>query len=417
MNGLNIRAAFRVAWKDIRILLQERGMLVYLFALPIAFILAFAGAAGRDRDPEQEAITLAVVNLDEGSGESGTLLEALDEGGVRCELYDEEEAQAKLDKGSISRLMIIPADYGTNLQAGTPVTLRLVNGAGASVTQSEAVHRIVAGVAADLSLETQFITAFRQMADMEASAPPEQRTFTGGLIVEQAQSQIERSKTEPLLAVEEGWPEHLLEGEEDINPLSVTVPGFGVLFIFLTAQTTAQSIYEERKVGSFRRLLAAPISRGAILVGKMMPNFITGLAQTVVLFGAGVYVLPLLGFDPMTLGNDALALVLVCLMVVLCSTSLGVFIAAISRTEGQISGVSAVVLWVFGFAALLIAEMPPGSFLDTIRQVIPHSWAMTAFLDLFLRGKGLADIMPSIYPLLGFSVGFFAIGLWRFKFD
>jgi ABC-2 type transport system permease protein len=417
MNRLNIRAAFRVAWKDIGIFLKERGTLVYLFLLPMAFILAFAGAAGRESDPEQEAITLAVVDLDEGSGESGTLLEALDEGGVRCELYDEEEAQAKLDKGSISRLLIIPADYAANLQAGTPVTLRLVNGAGASATQSEAVHRIVAGVAADLSLETQFIAAFRQMADMEASAPPEQRTFTGETILEQTQSQIERSRTEPLLAVEESWPEHLLEGEEDINPLSVTVPSFAVLFIFLTAQTTAQSIYEERKVGSFRRLLAAPISKGAILVGKMMPNFIAGLAQTAVLFGAGVYLFPLLGFDPMTLGNDALALVLVCLMVLLCSTSLGVFIAAVSRTEGQISGVSAVVLWVFGFAAFLTAQMPPGTFLDTVRQVIPHYWATTAFLDLFLRGQGLAEIMPSIYTLLGFAVGFFAVGLWRFKFD
>jgi len=417
MNGLNIQAAFRVARKDIKILLKDRGTLIFLFLLPIAFILAFAGAAGTDSDPEQEAITLAVVNLDEGSGESGTLLEALEEGGVRCELYDEGEARARLDKGRIGRSLIIPADYGANLQAGTSVTLRLINGAGASATQSEAVHRIIAGVAADLSLETQFMAAFSQMADMEASAPPEQRTFTGELIVEQAESQIERSKTEPLLAIEESWPEHLLEGEEDINPLSVTVPGFGVLFIFLTAQTTAQSIYEERKVGSFRRLLAAPIGKGAILVGKMMPNFVTGLAQTVVLFGAGVYLLPLVGFDPMTLGNDALALVLVCLTVVLCSTSLGVFIAAVSRTEGQISGVSAVVLWVFGFAALLVAEMPPGSFLDTVRQVIPHSWAMTAFLDLFLRGKGLADILPSIYPLLGFSVGFLAVGLWRFKFD
>jgi ABC-2 type transport system permease protein len=417
MNGLNIQAAFRVARKDIKIFLRERGTLINLFLLPIAFILAFSSAAGRESDPEREAISLPVVNLDEGSRESQALLEALNQGGLLCEQYDEPEGNSMLDRGRIGRLLIIPADYAVDLQAGIPVTLRLVNGPGASATQSEAVHRIVTGVAADLSLEKQFITTFRQMADMEAAAPPEQRTFTGEVIVEQAQSQIERSRTEPLLAVEESWPKHLLEGEEDVNPLSVTVPGFAVLFIFLTAQTTAQSIYEEKKVGSFRRLLAAPISKGAILVGKMMPNFITGLAQTVVLFGAGVYLLPLLGLDPMTLGNDALALVLVCLMVLLCSTSLGVFIAAISRTEGQISGVSAVMLWVFGFAALLIAQMPPGSFLDTIRQVIPHSWAMAAFLDLFLRGKGLADIMPSVYPLLGFTVGFLAVGLWRLKFD
>jgi ABC-2 type transport system permease protein len=256
------------------------------------------------------------------------------------------------------------------------------------------------------------------MADMEAAAPPEQQSFTTEIIIEQAQSQMARSRTEPLLAIEESWPQHLLEeDEEDINPLSVNVPGFAVLFIFLTAATTAQAIYTEKKVGSFRRLLAAPISKATILAGKMTPNFITGLAQIVVLFGAGVLIFPLLGFDPMPLGNDPLALVLVCLTVLLCSTSLGVLIAAIARTEGQISGLSSVVLWVLGFAAILLAQMPSNPTLDTVSQLIPHYWANMAFLDLFLRGQGLADVMPSLLALLGFTVAFLTIGLWRFKYN
>jgi ABC-2 type transport system permease protein len=220
------------------------------------------------------------------------------------------------------------------------------------------------------------------------------------------------------LAVEESWPQHLLEeDEEDINPLSVNVPGFAVLFVFLTAQTTAQTIFAEKKVGSFRRLLAAPIGKTTILVGKMTPNLITGLAQIIVLFGAGILISHALGFGSMTLGNDPLALVLVCVTVLLCSTSLGVLIAAIARTEGQISGLSTVVLWVLGFAAILLAQMPLTPPLDTISQLIPHYWANTAFLDLFLRGQGLADVMPSLLALLGFTVAFLAVGLWRFKFN
>jgi ABC-2 type transport system permease protein len=218
--------------------------------------------------------------------------------------------------------------------------------------------------------------------------------------------------------VEESWPQHLLEDDEDdINPLSVTVPGFAVMFIFLTAQTTAVSIYEEKKLGSFRRLLAAPIGKATILVGKMTPNFLIGLAQFVVILGAGLFLLPLLGIDPMTLGNDPLALILLCLVVVLCSTSLGVLIAAIARTEGQITGLSQVLLWIFGFAGVLLVGIPVSSTLDTVSQLIPHYWANVAFMDLFVRGQGLADIMPSILVLLGFTVAFLAIGLWRFKFN
>jgi ABC-type multidrug transport system permease subunit len=61
--------------------------------------------------------------------------------------------------------------------------------------------------------------------------------------------------------------------------------------------------------------------------------------------------------------------------------------------------------------------MPSTSLLDSIRRVIPHYWANTAFVDLLVRGQGLADIVPSILPLLGFTVAFLGVGLWRFKFD
>jgi ABC-2 type transport system permease protein len=119
----------------------------------------------------------------------------------------------------------------------------------------------------------------------------------------------------------------------------------------------------------------------------------------------------------MALGNDPLALVLMCLIVLLCSTSLGVLIAAIARTEGQISGLSQVVLWAFGFAGIWLGRVPLTSLFDKISQLIPHYWANVAFLDLFVRGQGLADITPSLLALLGFTVAFFAIGLWRFDFN
>jgi ABC-2 type transport system permease protein len=419
MNGLNFPAALRVARKDIKIFLKERGTLLYLFVIPIVFILGFSVATGGQSKPEDQAITLPVVNLDAGSEASLTLLEALNQaGGIRCEPYEEARARVWLDKGKITRVLTIPAGYEADLQAGRSVTLQLVNSPDASATTTEAAHRVVAGVAADLSLQTQLISSLRHLGDMQAAASPEQQTFTTELMIEQAENQFERSRTEPLLSVEESWPQHLLEkDEEDINTVSTLVPGFAVLFIFLTAQTTALSIYEEKKVGSFRRLLAAPINKPTVLVGKMTPSFLTGLAQTVVLFGAGVLVFPVLGFDSMALGNDPLALILVCLIVLLCSTSLGMLIAAVARTEGQISGLSQVVLWVFGFAGILLAGMPPVPPLDTIRQAIPHYWANTAFLDLFIRGQGLADIVPDIVPLLGFTVAFLAVGLWRFEFD
>jgi len=418
MNRLNFSAAVRVTRKDIRILLRERGTLLYLFAVPILFILAFGATTGIGSDPKEEAITLPVVNLDLGSDASQTLIDVLNQdGGIQCETYDAAQAQHQLDREIIERLLTIPANYSENLQAGHSVTLHLVNGPDANPAKTEAVQRVLAGVAADLSLKTQLIASFRQMSDMQAAAASEQQVFTEEIIIEQAQTQFERAKTEPLLGLEESWPQYQGENVLGTNPLNVYVTCFAVLFIFLTAQTTAQSIYEEKKVGSFRRLLAAPVSKVMILVGKMIPNFIIGFAQIVVLFSAGVLVFPVLGLDPISLGEDPLALTLVCLVLLLCSASLGVLIASIARTEGQISGLSAVVLWAFGFAGFLFVQIPSTGLFDTIIKVIPHYWANTAFLDLFIHGGGLADIATSIWVLLGFTALFFTAGLWRFDFN
>lgn len=411
-------AIFSVTSKDIKILIKDRGTLLYLFVLPLLFILGLGGTADMGGMPKTNTIPLPVVNLDEGSEASQALINALNQSGsVECEVYAKSEAETLFERRDIKRLLTIPANYSHDLQAGQTVTLSLVNASDASFTKSEAVYRVVTGVTADLSLQSQLINSFRQMADMQAGTSQDQQAFTTEIIIDQAQSQFERSRTEPLLGLEEVWPQHLLEqDEQEPNPLNVLVPGFAVLFIFLTAQTTAQSIYDEKEIGSFRRLLAAPISKLAILMGKMVPNFTTGVTQLVVLFGVGVYLFPLIGLESISLGRDLLAFFALCLVVVLCSTSLGVLIAGIARTKAQVSAVSQVVLWIFGFAAIYLDKFTLSSPFDIISQLIPHTWANGAFLDLMVRGQGLTEIMPGLYVLSAFTLAFFAIGLWRFDY-
>jgi ABC-2 type transport system permease protein len=189
------------------------------------------------------------------------------------------------------------------------------------------------------------------------------------------------------------------------------------LFLFLAAQATAQSIYNEKKYGSFRRLLAAPISKTTILAGKMLPNFITVLLQVVVIFGLSMTVLPLLGLDALRLGNEPLALVVVSLVVALCSTCLGVLIAGLARTEGQIGGISTVALWVL---ALLGGAFFPSFLMGPLKelgQVTPQYWAVRAYQDVLVRNQDLAGVMIEMAVLLGFALVFFAVGLWRFEFD
>jgi ABC-2 type transport system permease protein len=419
MNGSIFGPTLSVSWKDIKILSKDKGTLITLFVVPLIFVLAFSGLLGGGTDPEEQLITLPVVNLDAGSEGSQALIDALNEaGGVQVELHEQDEAQAQLEEGEIARVLTVPANYAADVAAGRPVSLRLISDSDASEETNQAVQAVVLGVAGDLSLETQLIAGLERMGDMMAGAPDDYQVFTTERIVAQAQSQFERAKTAPLVGIEEVWPEHLLGEREDFNAVDLAVPGFTILFVFLTAQTTAMSIFKEKRVGSFRRLLAAPMSKAELLSGKMLPNFVVVLVQIVAIFGASILLLPLLGMDRLTLGNEPLALILVSLVIALCSTSLGLLIAAIARTENQISGIAAVALWVMAaVGGSFIPNFLLGDFLGTVGKVVPHYWANRAYNGLFVRGQGLADIAPELAVLLGFTVVFFTIGLWQFEFD
>ncbi len=413
MNALNI------ALKDLRIFFKDRGAIVQLFLLPLLFIVVFSGAlAAISSEEEDTRIPLSVVDLDGGES-AQTLLDGLDAaGGVRVERYEQDEALALLEENELARVLTIPAGFTADLADNRQVTLRLVNHPDADTEETEAVRLVVEGVARDMSLERQILASLQQMGDMQANVPEEYQVFTPERAMAQARSQFERSRTQPLVELAQKLPEQEGEREEMPDAAQLAVPGFTIMFVFLTAQMTARSIYDEKKVGSFRRLLAAPMSKASLLAGKMLPNFVTGLIQTAVIFAFGTIGMRLLGLTPMTLGDAPLAVVLVAALVALCSSGLGTLIAAIARTENQIGGLSAVVLWGMGvlggsFIPLFFLE----NFLGPLPQIVPHYWANRAFNDLLVRGLGLADVTVEMAVLLGFTGLFFVIGLWRFDFN
>jgi ABC-2 type transport system permease protein len=407
---------WNITVKDIRILLKERGNLFGLFLLPLVFILAFSlpSLAGGG---EAERFSLPVVNLAPGDATAELLIARLEEaGGVEVQSYEQDKAQALLQEGEIHYLLTIPADIA-EMSVDHAVSLKLETHPDADGTEAQWVEEVATGVARDLALEAHLLASLQQMGRMSAASPSHADAFSSENLVAQAQSQFEASLDRPLVTVEQRLPTSLGEREETVGT-KVSIAGFTVLFVFLTAQTTARSIYEEKRDGSFRRLLAAPMSKATLLAGKMLPNLITALLQIAVIFAIGVLVYPLLGLERLALGNNWLGLILVSLLLALCSTGMGILIAALARTEGQIGGVSSVILWVGGalggaFFPLYLIKGP----LDMISRVTPHSWALRAYYDVLVRGKGVAAVGTELLVLLGFTLAFFAFGLWRFSFD
>jgi ABC-2 type transport system permease protein len=408
-----------IALKDLQILLQDRGNVFMLFLLPLLFIIVTSGALGAiGQSGKDTRVPLVVADLDGGKS-ARMLLEKLDQaGGVRVELQEQARAMARLNQDEITRVLIVPENLSRDIAAGDPTTLRLIVHPDADVEQTDAVRRVVEGVARDMTLEIQLLDALEQMREMQSGVSESADAFTTDRMQKQARSQFERSQAEPLVAVQQRVPQKEGQREEPLNASAFAVTGMTVLFVFLMAQKTAESIYEEKKVGTFRRLLAAPMSKAALLAGKMLPNLITGIVQSAVIFAFGILGLRLLGLTPVTLGNDPMATVLVVVLIALCSSAFGILIAGLARTEAQIGGLSTLLLWGMGFLGgaimpLFLLEQ----FLGSLPKIVPQYWANHALTNLMTRGLGLADVTTDMAVLLGFTALFFVIGLWRFDFD
>jgi ABC-2 type transport system permease protein len=122
----------------------------------------------------------------------------------------------------------------------------------------------------------------------------------------------------------------------------------------------------------------------------------------------------------LSIGKSPLAWVLASIVIAVCSTSLGIMISSLAKSEGQISGLSNALLWVAGFLGgallptFLIEQIPT---LNTLARLVPQSWATRAYYDVIARGAGVIEILPSLGMLLVFSAVFFFIGVRRFRFE
>ncbi len=199
----------------------------------------------------------------------------------------------------------------------------------------------------------------------------------------------------------------------NISAFQVTVPGNAVLFGFFIALSVAIGFTEERRSGTWRRSLAAPVSRATLLLAKLVPYSIVGLLQMTFLFAIGA-----LAFG-MQIAGSLLGLVLLSVSVVLCATALGLLLASLGRTEKQIGGIGPPVLLVMGMLGGCMfprLAMPP--FMQQIGLAMPHGWALDGYYALLVRpGTTVLDVVPQIAALLGFTALFALIGLSRFRFE
>ncbi len=366
--GAAVRA---ILLKDLTIRLRDPAGLVLMFAVPLLVITIASFALSPLYSRGAGRLRLPLVDLDGGATGDAVAKQLSGVPGLELErATDAARVRAQIREGERFGALVVPAGASAARQRGEPVSLTMLHDPG-DPAMTALLNAIIGGAAASLACDSR--------------APA---------VAVRPESVIPRLK-------------------RDVTPFQQNVPGVAVTFALLMTISAGLSLMRERRGGTLRRIMLAPVSRAAVLLGKLLPVFLLTFAQLVVLLGFGHLVLGV------SLGDSPGALLLVVVSLALAPPALGLMAAALVRSEAQLLSLSILIIMVM--SALGGSWWPLELVPDTLRSaayvLTINAWAMDGLKDILWYGRGLADVLPEVAVLLGVSAAALALGAWRFRWS
>jgi ABC-2 type transport system permease protein len=189
----------------------------------------------------------------------------------------------------------------------------------------------------------------------------------------------------------------------------ILVPSYTVMFAFFLVLTVGWLFVAERKHGTLVRLRAAPLTRGQILLGKLLPCLLVSLAQGAFLLLAGRAIFG------MTWGSRPELLVPVVLSTSFAAVGLAVLVASVARTESQVAVYGSLLVLVLGgvSGSLMPRDLMPEQ-MKTASRATPHAWALDAYSQLLASPTPDAGtVLTACAVLCAFGALFTALAWWR----
>ena len=226
---------------------------------------------------------------------------------------------------------------------------------------------------------------------------------------------INRDLTGPLTRRQATAPPFNLIFHQHYNPESISqyniVPGLiGVMLTMTMIIITGLAITRERERGTMENLLSTPVHPGEVIIGKIVPYIMVGYVQVTLVLLAAKFL-----FNVPMLGSVLLLLLLVLLFIV-ANLAVGITFSTIAKNQLQ-----AVQMAFFFFlpSLLLSGYMFPFRGMPGWAQDLGECLPLTHFLrvvrGILLKGNGLAECAPDLWPIALFVAVVLAIGIKRYR--
>lgn len=198
----------------------------------------------------------------------------------------------------------------------------------------------------------------------------------------------------------------------ELSSKNLVVPGLmAVIMMVIAALLTSLTIAREWDRGTMEQLIATPIRRQELILGKLLPYLVIGFIDILlcVIVGTLIFGVPFRGNLLLLMGLSIFFLV--------GAMSLGILISVVARSQLLASQVAMITTYVpsiilSGFM-FPISNMP--AFIQYITYLVPARYFVTITKGIFLKGIGPSILWREVIFLLIFSAGMILAANLKFK--
>ncbi len=395
-----MRRLLLVTAKDLLIVAKDRGAWVFLLLTPLVVITVTSFALAPVFEGGGSIDARLLVTDEDGGVVADALTAAFEKQEVELVPATRAESEALNQDGEdYAAALVIPAGSSERVAAGKEVQLEVYTDPADNVARPYLVGTIEGAATRIAAVETAATVAVVEVMKRDPDAD-------AAAVAAAASAQAQAALTSPPVSVRE-----ISAGsEEDFNAFDTQAPGYAVMFMLFGVMSAAEGLLLEKESGTMARLLVAPISKSAVLGGKLLAQFTVAVLQISLLFAAGHFVFG------MNLGGSLPALALMITVTAYAATAFGILLAGSVNTRRQLTAA--------GILAVLLMSALGGSWwpLDIVpdfMQFIGHftinAWALDGINGLILRGEGFSDILPEAGVLLAYGSTCFLLGIGLFR--
>jgi len=229
--------------------------------------------------------------------------------------------------------------------------------------------------------------------------------YSRGILLERLRSASQ------VLSVPRVEPEVRVWYNPELRSRNFLVPGvLAMVLMIITMVLTSLGIVKEKEQGTMEQLIVTPMRPRDLILGKLLPFFLIGLVEIVVVVAVAVFVfgVPVKGSAWLLFGLSPLFM--------LTTLGLGLFISTISRNQQQAMLTAAffiipqIILSGFVFP---IENMP--RLIQGITYVVPLRYFLVIIRGLFLKAVGIGALWDETAALVAFGLGILALSVLRFS--